>query len=290
MRGRSQLLLAAVLFGTTGTAQALGPDTSSPLTVGAARIVLGGAALAVIALLDGPSPIRALRPLLLAAGAAVALYQLTFFEAVARAGVALGAVVAIGSGPIVAGLLERATAGAWPGRRWLAATALALTGVATLSAGGGATNSTIGIALALVSGTCYAGYTVAARHLIQAGAPPASVMGSAFGIAAVVLVPVLALGDNAWLWTPRGAALALYLAAVPTVIAYLLFARGLRTIAASEATTIILAEPLTALVLGVAALHEHFDGTAVAGATLVLVGLAALAFPARGTSEHQPRP
>lgn len=63
---RIQVVLAAVLFGTTGTAQALGPDGLTPLTVGAARIVIGGTALA-----------------LLLAGAGVAVYQLAFFEAVA---------------------------------------------------------------------------------------------------------------------------------------------------------------------------------------------------------------
>ena len=37
------MLASAVLFGTTGTAQALGPDGATPLTVGAARIAIGGA-------------------------------------------------------------------------------------------------------------------------------------------------------------------------------------------------------------------------------------------------------
>ena len=36
------VLAAATLFGTTGTAQALGPSGTTPLGVGAARIVVGG--------------------------------------------------------------------------------------------------------------------------------------------------------------------------------------------------------------------------------------------------------
>ncbi|MBI5105391.1 MAG: EamA family transporter, partial [Solirubrobacterales bacterium] len=36
---RLSVLLAALCFGTTGTAQALGPD-ASPLTVGAARVAV----------------------------------------------------------------------------------------------------------------------------------------------------------------------------------------------------------------------------------------------------------
>ncbi len=97
---------------------------------------------------------------------------------------------------------------------------------------------------------------------------------------------MLALGDNAWLGTGRGIALALYLAAFPTVVAYILFARGLRTIPASEATTIILAEPVTALVLGVAALDERLSAAGVVGAALVLAGLAVLAVPSRRLTQQ----
>ena len=48
MRPRLQVLLAAICFGTTGTAQAIGP-AASPVAVGAARIVVGGALLVAIA-------------------------------------------------------------------------------------------------------------------------------------------------------------------------------------------------------------------------------------------------
>src|SRR5438034_2884449 len=104
---RSYVLLAALLFGTTGTAQALGPAGSSPLTVGAARVVLGGGVLGLLAFAGSRAAARMSPALVLCAGAAIAIYQLTFFEAVHRAGVAVGAVVAIGSGPIAAGALER---------------------------------------------------------------------------------------------------------------------------------------------------------------------------------------
>src|SRR3978361_1511043 len=42
---------AAVCFGTTGTAQALGGSGASALSLGAARIVFGGTLLALIALI-----------------------------------------------------------------------------------------------------------------------------------------------------------------------------------------------------------------------------------------------
>jgi len=54
-------LIAAILFGTTGTAQALGPEGASSLSVGAARIVLGSAGLALVAWILSRRKRRALR-------------------------------------------------------------------------------------------------------------------------------------------------------------------------------------------------------------------------------------
>ena len=43
------VLAAALLFGTTGTSQALGPEGTTPLSVGVMRRVIGGTVLAAIA-------------------------------------------------------------------------------------------------------------------------------------------------------------------------------------------------------------------------------------------------
>jgi len=278
---RTQVLIAAILFGTTGTAQALGPDGSTPMTVGASRILIGGSLLAAMALASGG--FRGRWPLgqVLLAGAGVAVYQLAFFQAVADTGVAVGAIVAIGSGPVFAGILERVLDGAWPGRTWLVATALATTGVGVLSLASAtdASLSAAGIGLALVSGLGYATYTIVAKRLLRLGHTPVAVMGASFGLGAVLLLPVLLLGDTAWLHTPDGLALALYLGIVPTALAYSLFARGLRNLDASEVTTLVLAEPLTATVLGVVVLDERVGTGGLFGAVLILAGLAVLALP-----------
>jgi DME family drug/metabolite transporter len=277
---RLYVLMAAVLFGTTGTAQALGPAGLSPLSVGAARVVIGGGILGVLALAR-PRPLARMSPaLVICAGAAVAAYQLTFFEAVHRAGVAVAAVVAIGSGPIASGALERALGDAWPGRRWLAASALAIAGIVALGVGGtgDGSASASGIVLALASGTAYASYTVIAKRLLRGGSP-IQVMGAAFGVGSIILLPVLLIGDMRWLHTTRGIELAGYLAVGPTVLAYLLFARGLRRLTASETTTIVLAEPVTAAILAMAVLHEPLGTMAIAGVLLVIVGVGVLALP-----------
>lgn len=279
-RARTEVLLAAVLFGTTGTAQALGPS-APPVGVGAARLLVGGALLLLVARWLGarlPSSPRAV----LGIAVAVAVYQLSFFAAVDLTGVAVGTVVAIGSGPAVAGLLGRALNGEELTRRWAAATALAGAGVALLVLGdGGASIDPAGVALALVSGAGYATYTVLSKGLLDRGERPEGIMAAGFGGAAVLLVPALLVAGPGWLGAADGVALALYLGAVPTALAYVLFARGLKRLSSGETTTIVLAEPLTAAALGVVALGEDPSVAAGVGAALVLAGLVVLALPER---------
>src|SRR3954447_15337201 len=186
---RLQVLLAALCFGTTGTAQALGPDGLAPAGVGAARILVGGALLVIL----GGATIHRLprRPLLIAA-TAVATYQVSFFAAVADTGVAVGTIVAIGAGPAFAGALEWATTGTAPTRAWALATALACAGISLLALSGTeATISVPGVGLALIAGASYATYTLAAKRMLADDHRPETVMAGAFGLAAVLLLPLL---------------------------------------------------------------------------------------------------
>jgi DME family drug/metabolite transporter len=68
--------------------------------------------------------------------------------------------------------------------------------------------------------------TLASKRLLRAGAAPEDTMALTFGTGALVLLPVLLLGDTAWLGTGGGLGLALFLGAVPTALAYVLFARA----------------------------------------------------------------
>jgi DME family drug/metabolite transporter len=169
------VLLSAVLFGTTGTAQALGPASSTPLGVGAARLAVGG--LALLVLLPAVGTQRADVLALwrtrggLVAGLCAGLYQVCFFAGVQRAGVAIGTLAAIGSGPVLTGLLARWLLGDRPGRTWLAATGLCLAGLSVLVLGGAASGRTdaLGVLLAVLAGLSYAAYTVLAKQQLGAG-------------------------------------------------------------------------------------------------------------------------
>jgi DME family drug/metabolite transporter len=168
------------------------------------------------------------------------------------------------------------------GPRWAVSTALACTGVALLViAGSGATRiDPLGIGLALVSGSGYATYTVASKRLLDNGHAPEQVMACGVGAAAILLSPVLILAGGAQLVTTQGLTLALYLGLIPTALAYVLFARGLRRLSAGETATLTLAEPLTAAACGVLVLGERPGALAAVGAAITLAGLVVLALPA----------
>jgi DME family drug/metabolite transporter len=281
---RVQVLLAAVCFGTTGTAQALGPDASA-VTVGAVRIAVGAVLLLLVQRAVAGGAVargRWARGPLAVGALGVAGYQLCFFAAVKDTGVAVGTVVALGSAPALSGaggwLLDRRV----PDRSWALATVLACAGVATLAlAGGGSEVSAPGVGLAIGAGASYAAFTLASKRLLDAGHGVETVMARLFGLGAVLLIPVLLFGDLHWVTSAGGAAMALWLGAIPTALAYLLFAAGLRHLPANEVATLTLAEPVTATLLGAVVLGERPGAVAVAGIVVILAGLAVLAIPKR---------
>jgi DME family drug/metabolite transporter len=275
------VLLSAVCFGTTGTAQALGPD-AAPVTVGAVRVAVGGALLLLVARAAPAVAAAWPRRELGVMAVAIAAYQLAFFAAVDRTGVAVGTVVALGSAPAIAGIAGRLVDREPLTGRWAAATVLACAGVVLLVLGGGdASVDPLGIILAMVAGSGYATYAVLAKRLLRRGHAPERVMAASFSLGAVLLVPVLLLGDVSWLATGDGLVMALFLGAIPTALGYVLFARGLRHLTPGETATLTLAEPVTATGLGILALGERPGAVAALGAGLVLAGLLTLALPAR---------
>ncbi|MGI5268582.1 DMT family transporter [Nonomuraea sp. CA-218870] len=271
---------AAVLWGTAGTAGLL--VSADSVALAAARLVIGGAALAVFA---RSGLRRALRPGLLLAAVAVAAYQLCFFAAVARTGVAIGTVVAIGSGPVFTGLLSWALHRRRPSARWAAATAAAVAGCVALIAGGGAEAGgqvVSGVLLALLGGLLYAFYAVSAAGAIGAGAESNAVMGVLFGGAAVLMLPVLLWQGVGWLGEPASLLAVLYLGLGTTALSYFLYGRGLRTTPVATAATLALAEPAVAALLGLVVLGERLTPVSVAGLVLLAISLVAVALPEKG--------
>jgi DME family drug/metabolite transporter len=215
----------------------------------------------------------------------MAAYQVFFFEAVVKTGVAVGTIVAIGSAPLFAGGLGFLVRRERPGLRWMVATLLAVAGCVLLTVPRAEVSvNPLGVGLALGAGMAYAICTVAAKGLLERRAPDA-VMAVFFCLAAMLLSPLLFTGDLTWLHHGRGVAVALHLGLVATAAAYTLFARGLEAVPVATSVTLGLAEPFTAAVLGVALLAEKLTGSVMLGAGLILAGLVLLSIPKRRKSE-----
>ncbi len=280
------VVAAATLWGTTGTAQALGPDGASSIAVGATRNVVGAAVLLAVAALRGRLRAGAAalerRPLVLAA-LATAAYQLCFFGGVRMAGVAIGTVVGVGSGPVWGGLVGWIGRGERPGRRWATATALALAGAGLLatSTNDGESVDLLGIVLALGAGLTYALFALWSKELTDRHDPDV-VMTWAFAISAVVLLPIGLVAGVDPLLSGEGALMALWLGVGSLAVSYLLFGRGIAGVAVATATTLSLSEPLTASILGVMVLDEEMTAQTLAGMLLVFAGLAVLALRGGG--------
>lgn len=282
MRGVLMVLLAAVCWGTTGTAQSFAPPTLSAYWVGALRLLASAVFFAAVlaATRSGGGWRRLPWGGVVVAGLGMAAYNLAFFAGVRATGVAVGTAVALGSGPIWAGLLQ-ALGGQRPPGRWWAGTALAVTG-GVLMVGGGERDAAqpitaLGLGLCLLAGLAYAVYALVNKRLVTAAAP-SLVTCAVFTLAALVALPVAAVIAGPLVLTGRDLLIAAYLGVVATGVAYLLFSHALRHISAATGVTLALAEPVTAFVLAVVVVGERPGWVAAGGGLLVLAGLLVVVF------------
>ena len=217
---------AMVLTGTTGTAQALGPDDIDAIAVGVFRLLLGGPVLLALSLRGVPFRNLPFRNMAVAA-VAMAAYQPLFFGGTARAGVAVGTIVTMASAPVFAGLLETVLLHRRPDARWTAATAVAVVGVILVMAPpGGEAFGRTGTLLSLGAGLAYATFAMATKHVV-ADHSPTAVMGVALTAAGILLAPLLLIADVGWVATGRGTLSVLHLGLLATAAAYVLYGRGL---------------------------------------------------------------
>lgn len=288
------VLMASVLWGTTGTAATFAPGVG-PLAIGAAAMGLGGLLQALRAaplIAREAAGLRAHRGVVVTGALSVGAYPLAFYSSMHLAGVAAGTVVSIGSAPLASALVERVGDGRRLTRRWTAGAALGLTGTVLLclaQTAGAASGSTghstpstvLGVALGLVAGCTYALYSWAAHRLISRGIPSGAAMGTVFGLGGLLLLPVLAATGAPLLASWSNAAVGAYMALIPMFLGYLLFGWGLTHVPASTATTLSLLEPAVAAVLAVLVVGERLPLLGWAGIALVVGCLAVLTTPSR---------
>lgn len=275
--GIAAITVTSVLWGTTGTAATFAPQ-AGPLAIGSAALGIGGLLQALIALPALAAALPRLRknlPLVAVGALAVGVYPLAFYGSMHLAGVAVGTVVSLASAPLASGLLELVVQRRPLGRWWMSAAVSGTAGgvllcVAKMTGSAASPRDTVtGIALGLVAGLTYAGFSWAAHSLMGRGVDRAATMGAVFGAGGVLLMPVLLLTGAPLVASTEAFVVAAYMALVPMFLGYLFFGFGLARVSASTATTVTLSEPAVAALLAVLVVGETLNGTGWTGLGLI---------------------
>ncbi|MFH8439534.1 DMT family transporter [Streptomyces sp. NPDC018007] len=289
--GRSLLYLvvAGVAWGTAGAAASLVFRVSDlgPLALSFWRCAGGLVLLAPVLALRPrraprePEPRRRRLIRILGTGIGLTVFQSAYFAAVEVTGLAVGTVVTLGAGPVLIAVGARLLLGERPGRGGTAAVTGALTGLVVLVLGGeGGDVVPAGVLLALLSAAGYAAITLLTRWLGRDGGGDAPATSAwAFGIGAVGLLPMAAAEGLVPHTAETGQVLGLvvYVAAVPTALAYALYFAGAAAVRSATVSVIMLLEPVSAAVIAVTVLGERLTTATVLGTLLLLTAVAGLA-------------
>jgi DME family drug/metabolite transporter len=296
--GRSllYLIVAGIAWGTAGAAASLVFRVSDmgPLAMSFWRCVGG------LVLLLGALALRPARPAaevaeprrrrlirILGTGVGLTFFQSAYFAAVEATGLAVGTVVTLGAGPVLIALGARLTMGERLGRGGAAAVVGALAGLVVLVLGGMLNGGSgevrpLGVVLAVLSAAGYAAITLLTRWLGRdgGGSDALSTTTWAFAIGAVGLLP-LAAAEGLFPHTEQHLemlGLLVYVAAVPTALAYALYFAGAAVVRAATVSVIMLLEPVSAAVIAVGVLGERLTVATVLGTLLLLTAVTGLAY------------
>ena len=264
--------LAALLWGSLGpVARAAFEAGVSPLELAFWRASIAGVCFAAHA--AARRRFRIARGdvvgLVLFAFLGVSFLYWSYLRAVDLGGAALAAVLLYTAPAWVA-----LGAALWLGERFtsraLAALVLALAGVVLVAFGGGADTrvSAAAIAWGLASGLSYAAYYLFGKRYFARYETPTLFL-YALPIGALSLLPAVR-------FAPKSAAAwgaILFIAVVPTYLAYLLYAHGLRRVEATRAAMVATLEPVVAAVIAYVAWGERLGVAGTIGGALVLGGV-----------------
>ena len=283
-RGLAALTAAGVLWGSIGLVVRLLEDRGNPALVVAFWRV--ACACVVLIPLMGLTRLRDLvrqarRPgRILAVALGSLSFQVFYFLAVRDVGVAVGTLIALGLAPVALTATESLAERARPSARTLTVLLLALIGLVLVTAAGGssahvAPHPLRGVIEATLSGLMYAASTKWSGPLSTRLEPVAIIFATSV-VGVVVLLPVVAIAGWHVPLTPAAISGTIWLGLVTTVIAYGLFYTGLRSTPGSVAMILTLLEPVVAVCLAAALLHEPLTVANVIGGILLLAAVVAL--------------
>ncbi len=283
------ILIASVLWGTTGVAAQFAPEVSA-FAIGSGAMGIGGllqAAIAFSYLKNHRYQLYQQRGWILLGAIAVTLYPLAFYGSMRVSNITIGTVISIGSAPFFSAVIEKVMDHFDVTKQWIIGAMLGLIGIFLLcfSAQHTVHNSLtlskiiVGILLGLFAGFTYAFYSWTARHLMHHELPSKAAMGSIFGIGGLLLFPVLLVTGGAYFNSWNNISVGFYMAFIPMFLGYICFGYGLSFVPTSTATLITLIEPVVATILAVCIVGEKFSGLGWLGIGLIFSCLICITIP-----------
>ncbi len=281
-RGLLLIMLAAVLWGTVGisTKTIYQITATNPLSIGFFRLAFSLPVLFSVCWARlGRKMFQVSRTdlgLMMLVGLLTALYQACYFGAIARTGVAVATVITLCTAPVMVAVVSAALTKKGPSRVTLLALVGALTGTGLLvlsqeqSTLSGADAS--GIALAFVSAFSYGMVTIASQRL-AARYDPFQSLAISFAIGAAILFGVARSQGMVVTYPHLAWTVLVYLGAVPTALAYVLFFKGMRSTSATAASISTLLEPLVATLLAWFLFGERFSSMGFLGVAMLIGSL-----------------
>ncbi len=281
LKGGLLVVAAGMCWGMTGTIQALAPENATSLTIGSARVFGAGSLLLIWILFRRRGILRGkkwdLTGILLAASGLTA-YQFAFFSAVKLTGVAIGTMVAIGSAPVLAGILGRVFFKECLSSRWFISTLLAITGCFLLVTAGKSNFSSASVTGTILAFGAALSYALEGAGLRLIGArDPIETVSLISVVSAAMALPWLITGDISWIFSLRGMICIFFLSVLTTILPFSLFAKGIGKITLGKAYTLSLSEPMTAWMLSALLLGEKLSLIGSIGVFILFSGIIILA-------------
>ena len=272
--GPLSLLAGVLIFSTNGFWQAIAPEGNTPYVVGASRLVIGGITLALWCLIRyGKIRLHGWDwKAITIYAVALWLYQIFFFQGVHLIGVAVGTVIAVGSTPIFAGLIQAFLYKDKPDLLWYIATLLAIAGLVLVNMVDGVDFVWYAVILPLLAGLTLAVSVIVAPRVAQPHSAEEG-MTIAMLMAACLMLPFFFIFPTEWIFTPRGALCVGMLGVVNAALGFTLELIGFKNTPTLIASTLTLGEPMGAALIGIFILNEPYTMESETGIVLLFLSI-----------------
>jgi drug/metabolite transporter (DMT)-like permease len=298
LSGEALMVLVAILWGSAFPVTRLLLEEMPPLGAAAWRTLLAALSVAVFAALRGefgwlwPAP-EDRRRLAILAVLGGALFLIAMNLAIFLTGASITSFV-VGTYPLLAVAVAAVLLGEPLGRRGLGALAVAALGLVLLARPGGAHVEVLGVLVALGAALSFALYLGLARLWADPARLPTLTVAFWLLVSSLLVSGLLQVLVDASELLPhlslQGWTALVWLALPASALPHVLVIATLRRMPASRAAPFLLLIPISGALLAAALLGERLDQIQLAGAGLILLGIAVATLRGRGEAAEAREP